>query len=97
MRAASESHFDSCLNWDVKKIIFEAAVEKNTVSGAKLFPHDRKKKYYLNRAWNEIIAECNQEEKEYLTLWCPVSPSDTSEYREFYLKIEQFAASIETR
>eukprot|EP00957_Ditylum_brightwellii_P166232 12655577-Ditylum_brightwellii.AAC.1 len=72
IRAASESHFDSRLNYDVKKFIFKAVDEKNTVSGAKLFPCDRKKKYHLNRAWNEIIAECNQEEKEYLTLQHPV-------------------------
>eukprot|EP00957_Ditylum_brightwellii_P191281 14564558-Ditylum_brightwellii.AAC.1 len=92
MRAASEPHFDSCLHWDVKKCIFEAVVEKNAVSGAKKIPRDRKKKYCLNRALNEITAECNQEEKKYLTLQRPVPPPDSSEYREFCLKIEQFAA-----
>eukprot|EP00957_Ditylum_brightwellii_P015480 1165301-Ditylum_brightwellii.AAC.1 len=49
------------------------------ISGAKMFPCDRKKKYHLNRAWNEIIAEYNQEEKEYLTLQHPVLPPDSLE------------------
>eukprot|EP00957_Ditylum_brightwellii_P077986 5927908-Ditylum_brightwellii.AAC.1 len=42
-------------------------------------------------------TECNQEEKECLTLQHPVPLPDSSEYREFCLKNEQFAASIETR
>eukprot|EP00957_Ditylum_brightwellii_P097984 7462754-Ditylum_brightwellii.AAC.3 len=96
-KAASESHFDSCLNWDIKKFIFEAVVEKHTVSGAKLFPCDRKKKYHLTRAWNEIIAVCNLEEKECLTLQRSAPLPDSSDYKEFCLRIEQFAASIETR
>ena len=64
MQAASETHFDSCLNWDVKKFIFEVVVEKHAVGKAKTFPRDRKKQHRLARAWTEIIGECNAEEKE---------------------------------
>ena len=97
MRAASETHFDSCLNWDVKKFIFEVVVEKHAVGKAKTFPRDRKKQHRLARAWTEIIGECNAEEREYLTLRRAVPSPDSAAYKYFCDKMEQIAADVEER